>query len=237
MLAAGQHSPEQMQVDQQHGYVGQLCMNYFQIVDGSLRDALQTGSQLAGALIGAQKDRAVNCGGSQAGEQGQNHGRARRVVPQVTHRLTMADFGEIGPFIWSFSNLSSWRGLEYRFMFRLKLILPLALCLTLSFVPGLSPLTAHESEVDETPGQGAWDDANHSYDRALRASAAGEILTMSAILEHLRALTPGRILDTELEQEDGIWVYEFKILTVKGELYELVIDARNGKVLSRRGGY
>jgi uncharacterized membrane protein YkoI len=94
----------------------------------------------------------------------------------------------------------------------------------------------HESGPGESHEGSDWEDDGHSYDRARRASEVGEILSMSTILERLHAVAPGRILDTEFEQEDGHWVYEFKILDPEGRLYELTIDAQDGQVLRRWGG-
>lgn len=89
---------------------------------------------------------------------------------------------------------------------------------------------------DDRGGSHAWDDEDESHDRARRASARGEILTMAEILKRIRPQAPGRVLDTELEFEDGRWVYEIKLLDPKGRLYEVEIDARDGKILRRLEG-
>lgn len=82
----------------------------------------------------------------------------------------------------------------------------------------------------------AWEDDDDSHDRARRASEGGEILTMTEILKHIRPEAAGRVLDTELEREDGRWIYEIKLLDPKGRLYELEIDAHSGEILRRWEG-
>ena len=43
---------------------------------------------------------------------------------------------------------------------------------------------------------------------------------------------PGaRLLEAELEEEDGIFVYEIELLTADGVARELELDARDGRLL------
>ena len=96
---------------------------------------------------------------------------------------------------------------------------------------------AHEG-VEREDGQrhGDWDDNDEDHDRARRASAGGQILTMTELLGRIHTQVTGRILDMELEHEDGAWIYEIKVLDPEGRLYELVVDAKSGRVLQRWGG-
>ena len=83
---------------------------------------------------------------------------------------------------------------------------------------------------------GDWDDNDKDHDRARRASAGGQMLTMTELLGRIHTQVTGRILDMELEHEDGAWMYEIKVLDPEGRLYELVVDAKSGRVLQRWGG-
>lgn len=76
-----------------------------------------------------------------------------------------------------------------------------------------------------------WDDEDHSYDRARRASERGEILPLSTIYERALARVPGRVLEAELERKHGLWVYELKILDAAGRLLEVYLDASTGALL------
>ncbi|WP_223422310.1 PepSY domain-containing protein [Tateyamaria pelophila] len=68
-------------------------------------------------------------------------------------------------------------------------------------------------------------------DRAHRALEAGEILPLSQILAVAGTVRPGRVIEVELEREDGRWVYELELVTPEGVLYEMEIDAATATVL------
>jgi len=68
-------------------------------------------------------------------------------------------------------------------------------------------------------------------DLARDAVARGEILPLSDILPSLKAEFGGDVLDLELEVEDGLWVYEFEILTDDSRLIEVEVNAATGEVL------
>lgn len=78
-----------------------------------------------------------------------------------------------------------------------------------------------------------WEDDGHSHDRARRASARGEILSLAEIYKRAAARFPGRVLEAELESEQGQWVYELKMLDPAGRLRKVDLDARTGEFLQR----
>lgn len=70
-----------------------------------------------------------------------------------------------------------------------------------------------------------------SQDEALRLRRSGELLPFEQVL----AIAVGRypsasVLEVELEEDDGRYLYELELLTAGG-VRELEIDARNGAVL------
>lgn len=67
--------------------------------------------------------------------------------------------------------------------------------------------------------------------QARAAVEAGTILPLDAILGGLEPRHAGRILEVELEREDGRYVYEIEILLADGRKRELEIDAATGEVL------
>jgi len=69
------------------------------------------------------------------------------------------------------------------------------------------------------------------HDRARRALEAGEILPLSYILKVAEAVRPGRVIEVELERDDGRWIYELELVTPQGRLYEMEIDAGTAIVL------
>ncbi|MFN8994621.1 MAG: PepSY domain-containing protein, partial [Pseudomonadota bacterium] len=54
------------------------------------------------------------------------------------------------------------------------------------------------------------------------------------LLERLEREHPGQVLEVELEQEDGRWIYEIKLLQPGGRLVKLELDAASGAILRRR---
>ena len=74
-------------------------------------------------------------------------------------------------------------------------------------------------------------DDDRDQDRAHRALEAGEILPLTEILKQAEAARPGRVIEVDLERDDGRWVYELDVITPEGALYEIEIDAATGAVL------
>ncbi|HET7792368.1 MAG TPA: PepSY domain-containing protein [Rhizobacter sp.] len=73
--------------------------------------------------------------------------------------------------------------------------------------------------------------AGNDQDRARAAVEAGQVLPLKTVLERLERSHPGQVLEVELEQEDGRWVYEIKLLQPGGRLIKLELDAATGEVL------
>ena len=59
----------------------------------------------------------------------------------------------------------------------------------------------------------------------------GEVLPLVRILAIAQEKVPGDVIEVELEKEQGILIYEIKVLTVGGRVREIKIDARQGTVL------
>lgn len=72
------------------------------------------------------------------------------------------------------------------------------------------------------------------HERARAAVQAGAVLPLASVLERLKRSHPGQVLEVELEQEDGRWAYEIKLLQADGQLLKLRLDAGTGQVLEAR---
>ncbi|MCQ4289260.1 PepSY domain-containing protein [Pseudomonas stutzeri] len=69
-------------------------------------------------------------------------------------------------------------------------------------------------------------------DEALRLRREGLIMPLEALLQRAMERYPGaRLLEAELEEDDGIYVYEIELLTTNGIARELEIDARDGRLI------
>jgi uncharacterized membrane protein YkoI len=108
--------------------------------------------------------------------------------------------------------------------------LAFGLALTLA-AEGAAAFASDEDESREVHAPPIWKDSGDVLDRARRASQSGEILTLAEILRRVRARTPGRVLNAELEREGGPWIYEIRLLDPSGRLFRLKIDAQSGKTV------
>lgn len=69
------------------------------------------------------------------------------------------------------------------------------------------------------------------HDRARRALEAGEVLPLSEILSAVEAAQPGRVIEVELERDDGRWIYELELVAPDGRILEIEIDAATADIL------
>ncbi len=56
-------------------------------------------------------------------------------------------------------------------------------------------------------------------------------VTMEEAMQTAKGKFPGRVVEAELESEDGGLVYEVEIVSASGEKQEIEIDAQSGKIL------
>lgn len=66
---------------------------------------------------------------------------------------------------------------------------------------------------------------------AKRLSEAGVILPLEEILAAVRKAKPGEVLETELERKGQGYVYEIEILDARGQVWEVELDAKTGKLI------
>lgn len=80
--------------------------------------------------------------------------------------------------------------------------------------------------------------AGETHDRARRAVEDGRILPLKDILARAENAYPGQMIEAELEDANGIMVYEIKKLTPDGQVMKLHYDAATGELLRAkvRGG-
>jgi uncharacterized membrane protein YkoI len=68
------------------------------------------------------------------------------------------------------------------------------------------------------------------HDEVRRAVERGEIRPLTEILAATRGKLPGEIAGIEIEQKDGRWVYEFRVVDRQGRLFEVYVDARTAGI-------
>lgn len=74
--------------------------------------------------------------------------------------------------------------------------------------------------------------AGNDHNEAKRLLDSGDILPLESILEKVRTIHQGKILEVEFETEHGQNIYEIELLTPDGNVLELKIDATSGEHLS-----
>ena len=73
--------------------------------------------------------------------------------------------------------------------------------------------------------------ADEDHEAARRLKQAREILPLEQILDKAGTTHPGRILEVELEREEGRYIYELEVLTDDNVVWELKYDARSGELI------
>lgn len=98
----------------------------------------------------------------------------------------------------------------------------------------LSALALAGALLGAMPAVGLASDRD-DHERARRALEAGEVLPLGAVLERIERDFPGQVIEVELERDDGMWLYEVKLIRSGGAVVELEVDARNGELLRIKG--
>lgn len=81
------------------------------------------------------------------------------------------------------------------------------------------------------PGMALASDDN-DHERARQAMVRGDVLPLKRVMERLDALRPGgHILEVELEEHGGRWVYEIKQLEPGGQIVKIKLNAQTGDLL------
>ncbi len=109
---------------------------------------------------------------------------------------------------------------------RLTLMLTAMMLAFLASFAGVSTALSHEGEEDHEITD---------EDRARGALERGEVLPLDQVKAGLESRVHGEITGIELEKEDGIWVYEFKVISPGGKMIEVHIDAKTGKLIDKKG--
>lgn len=73
--------------------------------------------------------------------------------------------------------------------------------------------------------------AEEDHDRAKILKERGDIRPLGEILEKAQKDYPGTIIEVELEEEEGVIIYELEVLEASGVVRELKYDAKSGVFL------
>lgn len=84
----------------------------------------------------------------------------------------------------------------------------------------------------------AWPLAQAGGDDGQRARAAreqGRIVPLEQLIAQVSQIVPGRLLQAELDDDDGLLVYELRWQLADGRRLEIELDARDGRWLKLKG--
>jgi uncharacterized membrane protein YkoI len=73
--------------------------------------------------------------------------------------------------------------------------------------------------------------AESDSERARLLKQQGKILPLEQVIAAAMAVKSGQILETELEEDDGRFVYELEILDEAGQVWELELDAATAELI------
>lgn len=73
--------------------------------------------------------------------------------------------------------------------------------------------------------------ADEDADRARMLKQRGDILPLEQVIKSAMAVKSGQILETELDEEDGRYIYELEILDERGQVWELELDAGTAELI------
>ncbi|MGH6879859.1 PepSY domain-containing protein [Hypericibacter sp.] len=78
--------------------------------------------------------------------------------------------------------------------------------------------------------------ADSDQDRARAAVESGEVKPLGAILKTVRQKYKGQVLDTQLLDLGGHWVYRVRLLTQDGQALDIGVDGKSGQIIDVQGG-
>ncbi|WP_284722929.1 PepSY domain-containing protein [Methylophaga thalassica] len=73
--------------------------------------------------------------------------------------------------------------------------------------------------------------ADESASVARQLLKEGKIMPLQEILTKAKVIKPGQVIETDLEKDDGRYIYELEILDEQGQVWELELDAQTGEFI------
>ncbi len=86
---------------------------------------------------------------------------------------------------------------------------------------------------DVRPGASAHE--VHDEDQARQALENGEIVPLDRVMAWLGDAVPGEVSAVELERENEIWIYEFKVIAPDGRMLYVRVNAKTGQLIGKSG--
>jgi uncharacterized membrane protein YkoI len=78
--------------------------------------------------------------------------------------------------------------------------------------------------------------ADNDQDRAREAVQSGQVRPLNQILKSVRRQYKGEVLDAQLFDFGGQWVYQVRLLTKDGRVLDIAVDGQSGQIIGVQGG-
>jgi len=78
--------------------------------------------------------------------------------------------------------------------------------------------------------------ADSDQDRARAAVESGEVKPLGVILKSVRQKYKGQVLDTQLLDTGGRWIYRVRFLTKDGQALDIGVDGKSAQIIDVQGG-
>lgn len=91
-------------------------------------------------------------------------------------------------------------------------------------------LAAPAAGIAQHPKHPSHDRSDH--EEARRALLSGEVLSLRQVLDIVANEYPGEPVEIEFEYDDGMYLYELKLLQASGRIVKMKVDASNGKIIA-----
>lgn len=75
--------------------------------------------------------------------------------------------------------------------------------------------------------------AELNADQVHRLKEAGDIMSLETLLQRVRRDYPGRVIEIEIEKDNGRYVYELEIVDNEGIVWEIELNARTSELIKR----
>lgn len=78
--------------------------------------------------------------------------------------------------------------------------------------------------------------ADSDQDRARAAVQSGQVKPLNQILKAVRKQYKGEVLDAQLLDLGGAWIYRVRVLTKDGQVLDIGVDGQSGQIIDVQGG-
>lgn len=72
------------------------------------------------------------------------------------------------------------------------------------------------------------------HELARQALQQGKILPLRTVMDRVEEQYRGQVIKVEFERDDGLFVYDIRLLQNDGKLVKLKLDARDGSLISMK---